>query len=102
MAQKEMITRVDIGDSGRMMVITKDAKGQLKSVKDDLGKKAQEANASDLKISNEVADEKGKRGNKKHFRAAITGARDDTVILTHHNPTCCWYFFGGRWYWLCY
>ena len=98
MPNNEMVTRIDIGDTGRQMVITKNAQGKVKSVEDDKGKKANESSVG-MKIANENFNENGKPG---HFRSNITGMRDGTVIITHHNPTCCWYYTSGTWYWLCY
>ncbi|SPQ01910.1 hypothetical protein NBG4_80010 [Candidatus Sulfobium mesophilum] len=26
---------------------------------------------------------------------------EGTIIATHRNPTCFWYFYGGKWYVYC-
>jgi hypothetical protein len=98
MANNEMVQSIDIGDTGRKMVITKHKNGSIKSVKSDDGSSAHETTEG-IRIGNELRDESGAPG---HFRSDILGMRDGTVIFTHHNPTCCWYYSGGTWYWLCY
>jgi hypothetical protein len=98
MMPEEIVQRIDIGETGRKMVITKTIHGQLKSVEADDGKPAHMSKKG-IRITNEIFDEYGSDG---HFRADVTGMTDGSVIITHHNPTCCWYYSGGNWYWLCY
>jgi hypothetical protein len=86
-------TRVDIGKTGRQMVIKKDDDGKLISVTDDLGNEAKSGKVGEVKLACEVGDK---------FRAPMTSAKDDTFILTKHNPTCGWYYYNRHWYWICY
>ncbi len=99
---KKHITKVDIelpNGQFKQMIITKKEDGKLKSVEDESGNKFLEADAGEIKISHETKNPDGTPG---HFRSPVVSVRDGSVIVTQHNPTCGWYFFGGRWYWLCW
>jgi hypothetical protein len=76
-------------------------------VTDDLGNPAKQADAGELTLGSEFYDVSGNRGagdrtDDRHFRAPIVSVKDGTTIITEHNPTCCWYYFRGIWYWICY
>lgn len=100
--------RFDIEGTERKMVVTKNLSGKLISVKDDLGKEAYTTEVNELTIANEVKDENGKpvpqgeKNRKEKFRSPMVDARNDTFIITRHNPTCGWYYYNRQWYYLCY
>jgi hypothetical protein len=82
-------TRYKVGK--KEMVIKKHDDGRLDSIEDQDGKKLKGHNPNRIKLTSE--DDK--------FRSTTSNVSDDTVIFTKHNPTCCWYFFGGSWYYIC-
>ena len=52
-----------------------------------------------------VTDEQGKPANQEK-KAQINGrdivnAPNGTLLFTHSSPGCCWYYWHGRWYWIC-
>ena len=68
----------------KKMVITIDIdKMELESVTDEKGKPA---------IQEEKAQINGRD---------IVNAPNGTLLFTHSSPGCCWYYWHGRWYWIC-
>ncbi len=85
------------------MIITKDDKGNLISVKDqdgnDLNGVERTGDIADLKLGHALGQKKGEE--KLKFRQNLFTIRDDTVIRTHSSPGCTWYFYQRRWYRIC-
>ncbi len=57
-----------------------------------------------LKITgNGCTVEKGrlKDGKLKLGGKVVTKVPDHTLMFTHSSPGCAYYFFGGRWYYIC-
>ncbi len=73
------------------MIVTKDAKGKLISVKDQDGNDIEPVDISFLKLSDESIKRRGQ----------IVNVSDGTVIQTHSSPGCTWYFYNRRWYRFC-
>lgn len=83
-----IISRYQIGK--KEMVITKDDKGKLVSVTDENNNPVEDCGQDKVKLTSE----------KTKFRSPTKYVSDDTFILTQHNPTCGWYFWNRRWYYL--
>jgi len=83
------ISRYPIGN--KEMVVTKDDKGKVVSVTDENNIPAKQRGMGKVKLTDEDAK----------FRSPIIEVPDDTFILTRHNPTCGWYFWNRRWYYIC-
>ena len=75
----------------KQMVITKNDDGTLFSVTDENGVPAQTSPPDAVMLTDE----------DKKFRSPTKYASDDTFLLTKHNPTCGWYWYHNRWYWIC-
>lgn len=84
-----LVSRYQIGK--KEMIITKNDNGELVSVTDEKKVPANECSMNKVKLTSEEAK----------FRSPTTYVSNDTFILTSHNPTCGWYFWNRRWYYIC-
>lgn len=75
--------------TNKEMVVEKDVDGNLISVKDEKGNPAKTVERNELKI---------KWGDKE---LEIIEVSKGACFVTKHNPTCCWYFIAGKWYYIC-
>jgi len=88
-----IVSRYKIGN--KEMVITKDDDGELVSVTDENSVKVKKVSMDKVKLTSEFEDDV-----EKKFRSPTKHVSNDTFILTQHNPTCGWYFWNRRWYYL--
>ena len=84
-----MVSEIKIKHGKNEVIVKKDAKGKVSSVKGAKGKKSVKGyinKGPKLKINGHT----------------ITSISDDTIIHTHDSPGCVWYFCGGRWWRICF
>ena len=82
------ISRYPIGK--KEMVVTKDDKGKLVSVTDENNIPAKHCGIGKVKLTDEEAK----------LRSPVMDVQDETFILTQHNPTCGWFSWNRRWYYI--
>jgi hypothetical protein len=94
-----MITEIELGNSGRKMVIKKRENGHLESVEDDQGHPFHTAGPDEISITHRNKNSDDSPGT---FTSSVVSVGDGTILVTEHNPTCAWYYYRGTWYWLCF
>jgi hypothetical protein len=99
--------KYQVGDSDKWMVVTKNKSGKLIKVTDEEGTPALDGDLSEASITKETGvdprtnDVTNKKPIEIKFRAPLSSIPDHTTFLSQHNPTCRWYFYGGKWYLIC-
>jgi len=81
------ISRYQIGN--KEMVVKIDDNGKV-SVTDENNNPAKQCGPGKVKLTDE----------EEKLRSPIIDVSDGTFILTQHNPTCGWFSWNRRWYYI--
>lgn len=89
------------GKKMKEMVVKKNDDGSLIRIEDELGNEADTMPPDKVKLTREPLEDEDPDDPKNKFRSPTLYASDDTFILTHHNPTCGWYWWRNEWHYIC-